>query len=74
MNMHIDASARYGSDDARFAAVTARDANADGIFYYSVKTSGVYCRPSCKARPALRKIVAFHMTCADAERAGFRAC
>jgi len=74
MNMHIDTFARYASDEARFAAVTARDANADGIFYYSVRTSGVYCRPSCKARPALRKNVGFHISCADAEQAGFRAC
>jgi AraC family transcriptional regulator, regulatory protein of adaptative response / methylated-DNA-[protein]-cysteine methyltransferase len=54
--------------------VVKRDAAADVQFYYSVRTSGVYCRPSCKARPALRKNVDFHESCADAERAGFRAC
>jgi AraC family transcriptional regulator of adaptative response/methylated-DNA-[protein]-cysteine methyltransferase len=79
MNIHIDGSSTglapsYTSDAARLAAVRARDARADGTFYYSVRTSGVYCRPSCKARPALRKNIAFHTTCADAERAGFRAC
>jgi AraC family transcriptional regulator, regulatory protein of adaptative response / methylated-DNA-[protein]-cysteine methyltransferase len=62
------------SDAARWEAVLARDVSADGQFYYSVRTSGVYCRPSCKARPALRKNVGFHASCADAERAGFRAC
>jgi AraC family transcriptional regulator, regulatory protein of adaptative response / methylated-DNA-[protein]-cysteine methyltransferase len=61
-------------DEARWAAVVARDAAADGQFYYSVRTTGVYCRPSCKARPALRKNVGFHFSCAEAERAGFRAC
>ena len=40
--------------DPRWAAVVARDAAADGTFYYSVKTTGVYCRPSCAARQALR--------------------
>ena len=39
--------------DPRWAAVRARDASADGRFYYSVQTTGVYCRQSCAARPAL---------------------
>ncbi|HUG26037.1 bifunctional DNA-binding transcriptional regulator/O6-methylguanine-DNA methyltransferase Ada [Piscinibacter sp.] len=60
--------------DPRWAAVAARDAKADGRFFYSVKTTGVYCRPSCAARPARPENVAFHTTAADAERAGFRAC
>lgn len=60
--------------DPRWQAVLARDASADGSFYYSVKTSGVYCRPSCKARPARPENVAFHVTPAAAEEAGFRAC
>jgi AraC family transcriptional regulator of adaptative response/methylated-DNA-[protein]-cysteine methyltransferase len=64
----------FSSDDDRWTAVVERDAGADDIFYYSVATTGVYCRPSCAARLALRKNVAFHNTCADAERAGFRPC
>lgn len=52
----------------------ARDASADGAFYYSVKTTGVYCRPSCAARPARPENVEIHLTCADAEAAGFRPC
>ena len=39
-------------NDPRWAAVVARDRSADGTFYYSVKTTGVYCRPSCGARRA----------------------
>ena len=60
--------------DPRWAAVVARDRKADGKFVYSVKTTGVYCRPSCGARPARPENVAFHATPAAAERAGFRAC
>ena len=54
--------------DPRWAAVLAHDATADGKFVYAVKTTGVYCRPSCKARPARPENVSFHATCADAER------
>ena len=61
-------------NDPRWAAVAARDAKADGKFVYSVKTTGVYCRPSCAARPARPENVQFHSTAADAERAGFRPC
>ncbi len=60
--------------DPRWAAVVARDYAADGAFYYSVRTTGVYCRPSCAARLANPKNVRFHATPADAERAGFRPC
>src|SRR5258708_5761768 len=62
------------SDDARWAALRARDATADGTFVYSVRTTGVYCRPSCAARAARPENVAFHAAPADAERAGFRPC
>jgi AraC family transcriptional regulator of adaptative response/methylated-DNA-[protein]-cysteine methyltransferase len=61
-------------DDARWAAVLARDASFDGTFYFSVATTGVYCRPSCAARRPKRENVRFHATCADAEAAGFRPC
>jgi AraC family transcriptional regulator of adaptative response/methylated-DNA-[protein]-cysteine methyltransferase len=65
---------RYNDDAARWAAVARRDRGADGVFYYSVRTTGVYCRPSCAARLPRRENVVFHATCADAERAGFRPC
>lgn len=60
--------------DPRWGAERARDARADGTFFYSVKTTGVYCRPSCAARLARPENVAFHRTRAEAERAGFRPC
>jgi AraC family transcriptional regulator of adaptative response/methylated-DNA-[protein]-cysteine methyltransferase len=60
--------------DPRWARVQARDKAADGEFFYSVATTGVYCRPSCAARPANPKNVAFHRTTAEAEAAGYRAC
>jgi AraC family transcriptional regulator, regulatory protein of adaptative response / methylated-DNA-[protein]-cysteine methyltransferase len=58
--------------DPRWAAVVARDPQA--TFFYSVKTTGVYCRPSCAARLARPENVQFHRTCKDAENAGFRPC
>ncbi|GJE27834.1 bifunctional DNA-binding transcriptional regulator/O6-methylguanine-DNA methyltransferase Ada [Methylobacterium organophilum] len=61
-------------DAARWAALAARDPAADGRFVYSVRTTGVYCRPSCPSRPARRENVAFHASCAAAEAAGFRPC
>ncbi len=64
----------FETDDARWTAVQARDRAADGRFYYSVRSTGVYCRPSCGARPALRANVAFHASAAEAELAGFRPC
>ena len=67
-------SQSYATDAERWSAVTARDAQADDVFYYAVRTTGVYCRPSCAARPAKRDNVAFYATTTDAERAGFRPC
>ncbi|MBI1880868.1 MAG: methylphosphotriester-DNA--protein-cysteine methyltransferase family protein [Chloroflexi bacterium] len=61
-------------NDPRWASVVARDPETDGMFYYSVKTTGVYCRPSCAARLARPENVRFHTTCEDAEKAGFRPC
>lgn len=75
MNSSIkNAKAITTENDPRWTLVQARDVNADGTFYYSVSTTGVYCKPSCAARPARPEHVAFHSSCEDAERAGFRAC
>jgi AraC family transcriptional regulator of adaptative response/methylated-DNA-[protein]-cysteine methyltransferase len=60
--------------DPRWAKVLARDRQADGSFWYSVATTGVYCRPSCAARRARPENVRFHASREDAERAGFRPC
>jgi AraC family transcriptional regulator of adaptative response/methylated-DNA-[protein]-cysteine methyltransferase len=67
-------TAEFADEAAQWAAVMRRDPQADGHFFYSVSTTGVYCRPSCPSRRARREHVRFHATSADAERAGFRAC
>ncbi|MEN3275566.1 MAG: AraC family transcriptional regulator [Massilia sp.] len=72
------AAQRYASDAARWTAVQQRDRAADGVFYYGVRSTGrsqgVYCRPSCPSRPALREHVSFHASTLEAEAAGFRPC
>jgi AraC family transcriptional regulator, regulatory protein of adaptative response / methylated-DNA-[protein]-cysteine methyltransferase len=62
------------NEEDRWKAVIERDRKADGQFYYSVATTGVYCRPSCGARRPRRENVQFHATRAAAEKAGFRPC
>ena len=64
----------FTDDESRWQAVVSRDPAADGAFFYSVRTTGVYCRPSCAARLPRRENVTFHATTAEAERAGFRPC
>jgi AraC family transcriptional regulator of adaptative response/methylated-DNA-[protein]-cysteine methyltransferase len=71
-NHHALANAAAVKNDLRWAAVVARDARA--AFFYSVKSTGVYCRPWCSARRPNPENVGFHATRADAERAGFRPC
>ena len=61
-------------DEERWRAVVEKDRNADGEFFYSVNTTGVYCRPSCSARTPRRENVAFHESREAAEQAGFRPC
>jgi AraC family transcriptional regulator, regulatory protein of adaptative response / methylated-DNA-[protein]-cysteine methyltransferase len=60
--------------DPRWHAVLARNAGFDGKFVYAVKTTGVYCRPSCPSRRAKPENVAFYATGEEAAHAGFRAC
>lgn len=62
------------ADDPRWARVVARDRSADGQFWYSVATTGVYCRPSCPSRTANPKNVTLHDTLAAAKATGFRPC
>ncbi|WP_411726520.1 bifunctional DNA-binding transcriptional regulator/O6-methylguanine-DNA methyltransferase Ada [Methyloglobulus sp.] len=62
------------SNDSRWIAVLTRNAEADGTFYYAVKTTGVYCRPSCPARTAKPENVQFYDSAQDAKAAGFRPC
>jgi len=61
-------------NDPRWATVKARSTEADGNFYYGVRTTGVYCRPSCVARPARPENVSFYRTREEAEQAGLRPC
>ncbi|MBY0558970.1 MAG: bifunctional DNA-binding transcriptional regulator/O6-methylguanine-DNA methyltransferase Ada [Hyphomicrobium sp.] len=68
------AATHSAADDIFWNAVKARNRAFDGKIYYSVASTGVYCRPSCPARLARRENVAFHKTCREAEAAGFRAC
>ncbi len=62
------------NDDPRWAAVLAHDRAQDGNFFYAVRSTGVYCRPSCPSRRPRRDNVRFFTTSEEAERAGFRPC
>ena len=64
----------FAAEAKRWQAVVDRDRAADRSFVYSVRTTGVYCRPSCGARLPRRENVAFHASPAAAQAAGFRAC
>ena len=65
---------RYTTDDERWEAVTRRDGRADGVFVLAVKTTGIYCHPSCRARTPNRVNACYFETAQDARAAGFRAC
>ncbi len=60
--------------DACYRAVKGRDRRFDGMFYTAVRTTGIYCRPSCPAITPRRGNVSFYRTAAGAQGAGFRAC
>lgn len=60
--------------DACYRAVKGRDRRFDGMFYTAVRTTGIYCRPSCPAVTPKRGNVSFFHTAAGAQGAGFRAC
>src|SRR5580704_13725858 len=62
------------ANDPRWAQVIARDRSADGQFWYSVATTGIYCRPSCPSRVANPKNVQLHDTLESAKATGFRPC
>ncbi|MET9223279.1 AlkA N-terminal domain-containing protein [Streptomyces sp. NPDC003300] len=61
-------------EDSRYEAVSSRDARFDGVFFFAVATTGIYCRPSCPAITPKRENVSFYATAAAAQGAGFRAC
>ncbi|MBI4421074.1 MAG: bifunctional DNA-binding transcriptional regulator/O6-methylguanine-DNA methyltransferase Ada, partial [Gemmatimonadetes bacterium] len=62
------------SPDLQWRAVAARDRRFDGAFVYAVRSTGVYCRPSCASRRPRRERVTFFTRPTDAERAGYRPC
>ena len=64
---HLDTEACY-------RAVQSRDRRFDGVFYTAVRTTGIYCRPSCPARTPAARNVTFHPTAASAHASGYRAC
>ncbi|MER6567600.1 AlkA N-terminal domain-containing protein [Streptomyces sp. NPDC001093] len=61
-------------EDTRYEAVRSRDGRFDGVFFFAVETTGIYCRPSCPAVTPKRHNVRFFATAAAAQGAGFRAC
>jgi len=61
-------------DEQRHAAASSRDARFDGVFFTAVRTTGIYCRPSCPAMTPKRGNIVFYPTAAAAQQAGFRAC
>src|SRR5437763_5117338 len=60
--------------DWRWQAVETKNREFDGAFYFAVRTTGVFCRPSCSSKPPKRENVSFFVSPAEAEKAGFRAC
>lgn len=64
----------WTTDAERWQAVTSRDARADGAFFYAVRTTGVFCRPSCASRLPRRENIEFFVEADDARAAGYREC
>jgi AraC family transcriptional regulator of adaptative response/methylated-DNA-[protein]-cysteine methyltransferase len=71
LDLHFDV---HLDEASAWRAVQARDRSMDGRFVYAVRTTGVYCRPSCPSRRPARGNVEFHADPGAAEAAGFRAC
>jgi AraC family transcriptional regulator of adaptative response/methylated-DNA-[protein]-cysteine methyltransferase len=62
------------ASDPRWSQIVARDKSADGRLWYSVSTTGIYCRPSCPSRTANPENVTLHDTLESARATGFRPC
>lgn len=60
--------------DAKWKAVAEDDKRYDGVFFYAIKTTGIFCRPSCKSKMPLRRNVLFFESAAQAQAQGFRPC
>lgn len=70
----LDQDVQTVNEDNYWQAVLARDASFDGTFFYAVRSTSVYCRPSCPARRPRRQQVLFFSQPEAAQQAGFRAC
>ena len=68
--MNSNMTSDWSTDEQRWQALSKRDANADGAFFYGVKTTGVFCRPSCASRQPRRENVDFFATAEAARAAG----
>ncbi len=62
------------TQEERWQAVCANDASFDGVFFYAVRSTGIFCRPSCRSRPPKPANVLYFDTAAEAMAAGFRPC
>ena len=67
-------SATQKLKDWQWQAVATKNRELDGVFYFGVRTTGIFCRPSCSSRQPKRENISFFITAADAKNAGFRAC
>lgn len=72
--MNEEISKLNKKDDWKWIAVQGRNRAFDGVFFFAVETTGIFCRPSCSSRSAKRENVRFFATPSEAEMAGFRAC
>src|SRR5205085_4429049 len=70
----INRELRAIEPEVYWEALSARDARFDGLFVYAVRSTGVYCKPSCPSRRPRRERVSFFNSCGEAEAGGFRAC
>ena len=62
------------TEDEMYEAVITNDANYDGLFFYAVKSTGIFCRPSCRSKKPLRENVCYFSYAGEAMKAGFRPC
>ncbi|MEG3134602.1 bifunctional DNA-binding transcriptional regulator/O6-methylguanine-DNA methyltransferase Ada [Rouxiella sp. T17] len=73
-DLHVSDDEHFSSEERRWQAITQRDATADGQFFYAVKTTGIYCAPSCPSRQPNRENVEFFTLGEEAEQRGYRPC
>jgi len=74
VQLRNEAGMAYYQDEEKWQAIEHRLSQADGTFVYAVKTTGIYCRPSCPSRIPKRENVVFFSDHTEAENAGFRPC